>query len=138
MPSMDSPRVVWERAMRCMEDLDVDGYADCFAEDGVQTFPFAPASMPSRLKGRERIRQQLKGYRDRARGTGRRTIAIVTTEMHETTDGLVVEFEMHGTEDGRAFVVPYVHVVRVEDGKITSLRDYFDSLALAERIETTH
>ena len=138
MPSTDSPRVVWERAMRCIEELDVDGYADCFAEDGVQTFPFAPATMPSRLMGRERIRQQLKRYRERARGTGRRTTAIVTTDMHETSDGLVVEFEMHGLEDGRAFVVPYVHIVRVTDGKITSLRDYFDSLALASRVETMH
>jgi ketosteroid isomerase-like protein len=130
--------MVWERAMRCMEDLDVDGYADCFAENGEQSFPFAPATMPSRLRGRERIRQQLLGYRERARRNGRRTTAIVPTHMHETSDSLVVEFEMHGLEDGRAFVVPYVHVVRVEDGKITSLRDYFDSLALASRIETLH
>ena len=138
MPSMDSARAVWERAMRCMENWDVDGYADCFAEDGVQSFPFAPATMPSRLSGRERIRQQLKGYRERAYRAGRRTTAIVPTHVHETRDGLVVEFEMHGLENGRAFVVPYVHVVRVEDGKITSLRDYFDSLALASRAETLH
>lgn len=124
--------------MRCMEDLDVDGYADCFAENAVQSFPFAPATMPSRLAGRERIRQQLRGYRERARTTGRRTTAIVTNEVHETRDGLIVEFELHGTEKGRAFVVPYVHIVRVEEGKITSLRDYFDSLALASRIETMH
>jgi ketosteroid isomerase-like protein len=118
-----------------MESFDVDGYADCFAVDGVQWFPFAPSFMPSRLVGRERIRQQLASYREKARRSGRRTTAIVTNDIHETSDGLVAEFEVHGTEKGRAFVVPYVHVVQVKDGKIASLRDYFDSLALAERIE---
>ena len=138
MPSTDSPRVIWERAMRCMESFDVDGYADCFAENGEQFFPFAPSSMPSRLRGRERIRQQLKGYREKARESGRRTTAIVTTDVHEVGGSLIVEFEVHGTENGRAFVIPYVHVVHVENGEITSLRDYFDSLALASRIEQAH
>jgi ketosteroid isomerase-like protein len=118
-----------------MESFDVDGYADCFAVDGVQWFPFAPSFMPSRLVGRERIREQLRSYREKARSSGRRTTAIVTNNVHETADGLVAEFELHGLEQGRAFVVPYVHVVQVRDGKIASLRDYFDSLALAERIQ---
>lgn len=140
MPSTESPRVVWERALRCMESFDVEGYASCFAADGVQCFPFAPSFMPTKLVGRNQIRQQLSAYRAKSKESGRRTVAIVTTAVHEMADceGLIAEFEVHGIENGAAFVIPYVHVVRVRDGQIVSLRDYFDSLALAERIRQSH
>ena len=39
-----------------------------------------------------------------------------------------------GDASGATYELSYVHVVRVRDGLIVSMRDYFDSGALSKRI----
>ena len=52
-----TPADVLARRRRLILSGDADGYADLFAPDGVTEAPFAPPGAPSRLEGRETIRE---------------------------------------------------------------------------------
>src|SRR5919112_2851007 len=44
-----------------LETIDVEGFVELWAEDGVQEMPFAPEGFPSRLNGKEDVRRQYGG-----------------------------------------------------------------------------
>jgi ketosteroid isomerase-like protein len=58
--------------------------------------------------------------------------------VHETHDPevIVVEFEAVGVEgDGTTrYALPFIQVVRVRAGEIVEQRDYFDALAMVQRL----
>lgn len=135
--STATPRAVWERAQACIHVRDVDGYAGLFAPDGVQSLPFAIPGMPTEIRGPDEIRARIGPALRDAVAAGRRNIGNDNVVVHETADPevIVVEFDLLG-EDGRggAYRLPYIHVLRVRDGRIVSLRDYIDTLAMTRVI----
>ena len=54
-----SRQAVFERALRAVQDGDLDFYAELFADDAITEFPFAPSGWPHRMGGREELRRSL-------------------------------------------------------------------------------
>lgn len=131
-----TPTDVFHRAHECVREYDI-AYVDWFAPDGVLELPFAPPPMPRRVEGRAAIRALLEPRYAAARAAGRRIVEYRNLRIHETRDPevIVVEFEVGGrAADGREYALPFIHVIRVVADQIVLQRDYFDSLAMAERL----
>ena len=129
-----TPREVFERAHGLVRSYDIR-YVECFAEDGALVFPFAPPGMPKRVEGRAAIRDLLAPRHEALRAAGRKILEYENLRVHETHDPevIVAEFEVDVQGSKRAFI----HVLRVRDDQILEQRDYFDSLAMAERLRLT-
>jgi ketosteroid isomerase-like protein len=131
-----SPREVFERLHRAVQDdYDMETQAALFAEDGALEWPFAPAGMPRRIEGREAIRRVLGAAGERARQAGRRIAGYSAVVVRETTDPevIVAEFDLHGEvgATGEAYQLSFIQVLRVRNGQIVSMRDYFNPQAMA-------
>lgn len=124
---------------RVRDDYDMDGQADLYAQDGTLELPFAPPGMPRCIRGREEIRKFLVAAGQRARRAGRRIVRYDPLVVHETTDHevIVAEFDLHGevAATGAAYRMPFIQVLRVRDGEIVSMRDYFTGEALEAAFE---
>jgi ketosteroid isomerase-like protein len=108
---------------------DLRGQADLYAPDGVLEWPFAPAGLPHRIEGRERIREVLASLEGAVRRAGTRVTAVRMTAVHQTADPevVIVELEVAGelTTTGATYQLPYIQVLRIRDGQILLFRDYF-------------
>jgi ketosteroid isomerase-like protein len=125
------PRAVWEEAHRHVRDYDADGFAETFAVDGLMELPFV-AGVPPRLEGREEIRRLLTPAMCAANDAGRKITGYDPPVVHATEDPevVVVECDLNGEDAaGKAYRLPYAQILRVRDGRIVVLRDYFDSAA---------
>src|SRR4051794_14304650 len=117
-----TPREVFESFVRTAMARDTESQAALYAEDGVLEWPFAPEGVPRRFEGRDEIMRVLGTLRANAPG-------LVIDEarskvvVHETADPEVIVVELDLAAGDRS--LPYVHVYRVRDGKILSLRDYW-------------
>lgn len=133
-----TPAEVFHRAHARVREYDL-GYVDCFAADGVLEFPFAPSPMPRRVEGRAAILELLRPRYEAARAAGRRIVEYRNLRIHETTDRevIVVEFEVAGASAAGSYALPFIHVLRVVGDEIALQRDYFDSLAMAERLRVS-
>lgn len=107
--------------------FDMPGFARMWAPDGVLEFPFASASGPARLQGREAVVDYLSVYNDLMLP---RTLRNVI--RHETTDPdtIVIEFEVEGeiVATHEDFKLGYVWIVTVGDDGFTRIRDYWSPL----------
>jgi uncharacterized protein len=123
------PRELVERVHRLAAAYDLRGQADLYAPDGVLEWPFAPAGVPRRTEGRERIREVLTSLEAAVRRAGTRVTAVRTTAVHQTADPevVIVELEVAGkpTTTGATYQLPYIQVFRIRDGQILLFRDYF-------------
>ncbi|MEU9123570.1 nuclear transport factor 2 family protein [Streptomyces sp. NPDC048506] len=125
--SVEGPLEVLERRRAVVVARDMEAFADLFAEDGVIEMPFAPEGAPSRLEGREAIREF-------SRLTGQLPLEISDLrirQVHQTSDPEVVIVELttvgRATTTGRPFEVPCIQVFRIRDGQIVLFRDYVGS-----------
>lgn len=131
-----SPRQVFERIQHISLHRDAP-VADLYAPDAVHEWPFPIPGVPQRLSGQDEIR----GFFSRAAGSTRFDFhEFRDVVVHETADPevIIAEYDIHGelTDTGRPFVFSYVLVLRVRDGRIVSLRDYLNPLAMAEAAGT--
>lgn len=132
-----SPRAVFARLHQAVcDDYDMDAQADLYAPDGVVDFPFAPPGMPRRIEGQEAIRRVLTAAGEQARRAGRRIVAYRDLVVHETSDPevIVAEFMLHGEviTTGDTYQMSFIQVLRVRNGQIVAMRDYFDPQAMAK------
>lgn len=120
---------MFHRLHECVKNYDADGQADLFAAAGVWEFPLATGTFPRRIAGRDNIRTFGKVGMERSKSAGRRIIGYRSVVVHETRDPntVIVEFELEGevVAKGERYVIPYIQVLRVMDGEIVLLRDYF-------------
>jgi ketosteroid isomerase-like protein len=130
-----TPREVIEWVHRMAADYDMTGQAELYAPDGVLEWPFAPAGVPRRIEGRERIREVLASLEPAVQAAGTRLTAIPTVAIHETTDPevVIVEFEARAEvpTTGETFPLPYIQLFQIRDGQILLFRDYFGPLTAA-------
>src|SRR5580658_7257259 len=133
MPSV-TPADVLAQRRRLTLSGDADGLADLFAPDAVIEAPFAPAGAPSRLEGREAIRE----YSRRVMASPLRLEDYEVAELYETRDPEVVIVQMRAkatlTTTGRSFVATAIQILRIRDGQIVLFRDFADSRALEDVI----
>jgi hypothetical protein len=111
-----------------MLDDNISAQADLYAPNGVLEWPHAPAGVPRRLQGRERIRRELVTLQQQARQAGTR-VAGVSAVVHETADPEVVivelDVQMELTATSLIYRQPYIQLFRIRDGEIVLCRDYF-------------
>ena len=115
-----------EQRRRLILSGDADGYADLFAPDGVTESPFAPPGAPSRLAGREAIRE----YSRRVTASPVRLDNFEEAELYRTHDPEVVIVEVRAkatlTTTGRSFATTSIQIYRIREGQIVLFRDFPD------------
>jgi ketosteroid isomerase-like protein len=131
MSAPTSPADLYRHSLRLLLDKDIAGWVGLWAEDGVMEFPFAPDGWPGRLDGREAIAAYMRHYPDHIDLRD-----FPALRIHQTTDPQIIVVEMRGVgrlvETGSPFDMTYIAVVTVQEGRITSYRDYWNPLAVAE------
>jgi ketosteroid isomerase-like protein len=126
-----TPSELLDKGLNLLLAKDMSGFADLWAVDGTMEFPFAPSGWPTRLDGREAVREYLRGYTDvyDIRGVTEKTV-------HETTDPevIIAELEVAGVlvRTGQPYQSRYICVITVRDGQIAGYRDYWSPLGLAD------
>ena len=134
MPSV-TPADVLARRRRLILSGDADGFADLFAPDAVIESPFAPLGAPSRLEGREAIRE----YSRHVMASPLRFENFEVAELYQTQDPQVVIVEMRAkgtlTTTGQSFAATSIQILRIQEGQIVLFRDFADPRVLEDVIE---
>jgi uncharacterized protein (TIGR02246 family) len=130
--SSATPPDVLARRRQLILDGDIDGFADLFALDGVIEAPFAPPGAPSRLEGREAIRE----YSRHLMASPLRLVDLEVIELYQTQDPevVIVELRTKGTitTTGRPVTATSIQVLRIREGEIVLFRDFADPRVLAD------
>jgi uncharacterized protein len=133
MPSV-TPADVLARRRHLILSRDADGFADLFAPDGVIEVPFAPPGAPSRLAGREAIREYSRHFA----ASLLRVEDFDVVELYQTQDPEVVIVEMTAkgtlTTTGQSFAATSIQILRIRDGQIVLFRDFANPGILADVI----
>jgi uncharacterized protein len=113
---------------------DADGYADLYATDGVIESPFAAPGAPSRIEGREAIRE----YARHVTALPVQLEDLEVAERYQTQDPEVVIEEVRSkgtlTTTGRSFVTTSIQIYRIREGRIVLFRDFVNSRVFEEII----
>lgn len=129
---MRSPRDVLELRRQCLVARDFESFAGLFAEDGVIELPFAVNGLPTRLEGRDAIREFSLDTSDRPL----EIIDLRIIQLHETSDPEVVIVELvteaRHTTTGASFEAPCIQVFRIHNGEIKLFRDYISASAIPD------
>jgi uncharacterized protein len=131
MPSA-TPADVLARRRQLILNRDADGFADLFAPDAVIEAPFAPPGAPSRLEGREAIRE----YSRRVMASPLRLEDFEVAELYQTQDPevVIVELRTKGTltTTGRSFTATSIQILRIREDHIVLFRDFADPRVLED------
>jgi uncharacterized protein len=126
-----SPELLFRDSLRLMLEKNTSAWVDLWSADGVMEFPFAPDGWPQRLEGRDAIADYIRDYPDHID-----LHDIPDLLIHQTADPRTIVVEMRAVgrlvETDKPFEMKYIAVVTVEDGRITSYRDYWNPLAVLE------
>jgi uncharacterized protein len=133
MPSA-TPTDVLAQRHRLTLNGDADGLADLFAPDAVIESPFAPPGAPSRLEGRQAIRE----YSRHVMASPLRLEEYEVVEFYQTQDPEVVIVEMRAkatlTATGRSFAATSIQILRIREGQIVLFRDFANPRVLEDVI----
>jgi uncharacterized protein len=137
MPSA-TPADVLAKRRHLILSGDADGFADLFAPDAVIELPFAPPGAPSRLEGRDTIRE----YSRRVMASPMRLEDFGVTELYQTQDPEVVIAEMWVkailSATGQSVEATSIQVFRIREGQIVLFRDFANSRVLEDIIGEPH
>ncbi|MFJ3922934.1 nuclear transport factor 2 family protein [Streptomyces sp. NPDC090022] len=126
-----SPAELYRHGLRLLVEKDIPGWVDLWDEDGVLEFPFAPEGWPARLEGKAAVGAYMSHYPDHVDVHDFPDVTI-----HQTTAPETIVVEMRGVgrlvETDTPYDMTYIAVVTVEDGLITSYRDYWNPLAVQQ------
>ncbi|GAA2819699.1 hypothetical protein GCM10019017_77310 [Streptomyces showdoensis] len=128
-----SPEELFRHGLRLLLAEDIAGWVDLWADDGVMEFPFAPPGRPGRLEGRAAVGDYMRPYPEHI---ALHDFPESDLRVHRTDDPRTIVVEMRGVgrlvRTGAPFDMTYVAVVTVEEGRITSYRDYWNPLTALE------
>ncbi len=134
-----TPVETFNRLHQFVKNHDADGQAGLFAEDGIWEFPFATGRIPRKVEGRENIRAFGKKAREGSRNAGRSIVKYNSVVVHGTQDRntINVEFELEGEVIAKSIrnKIPYIQLLKVHNGQIVLLRDYFSIEILKNVLE---
>ncbi|HTE53016.1 MAG TPA: nuclear transport factor 2 family protein [Kofleriaceae bacterium] len=130
---MSDAERVFRRQLECVRKDDREAQLALYSENCIFEFPFA-TDRPRRLAGRDEFRRVMTPLWAEARRLG----VVVTgcdAVVHMTTDPEVIVAEFTLTLAGAAEArIPFVQVVRVRDGRIAEIREYFSQAARSEAL----
>jgi ketosteroid isomerase-like protein len=116
---------------------DESAAPDLYAEDAVHEIPFSPAGAPTKIEGRDTLRQMMA-----AQGSSPVEYQeFADRVVYETTDPEVViaEYNIIGkvVATGESFSFPNLMILQARDGEIVKTRGYFNPSQLAELIKAS-
>ncbi|WP_433565238.1 nuclear transport factor 2 family protein [Nocardia sp. CA-151230] len=126
--SVETPRDLVEQLFQSLPSRDADGFIARFDPEAVFEIPFLIPGEPTRIEGREAIREYLA-----SRWSGMPGLELhgIRPVIHETADPelYITEVDIDITRPGqpRAWVRSSVNVIRVRNGLVTLFRDYMDT-----------
>ncbi len=133
--NMKSPREIFELAQSMFLSKDLSSFSDLFATDGVLELPFHTKKSMRLIQGRENIRSYLATMP----ATLLKPIGYKSMTIHETSDHevIIAEYDMYGevTANGKPFQRRYLQVVKVHNGEIVTLRDYWNPIDTFEILD---
>ncbi|MFJ2020499.1 nuclear transport factor 2 family protein [Streptomyces nodosus] len=131
MSAPTSPADLYRHSLRLLLDKDIPAWVALWAEDGLMEVPFAPDGWPRRLEGKEAVAAYMRHYPAHID-----LHDFPDLRIHQTTDPQTIVVEMRGVgrlvESDAPFDMTYIAVVTVQEGHITSYRDYWNPLAVQE------
>jgi uncharacterized protein len=106
--------------------VDGEHFFDIVADDVVYEVLYDVAGWPRIIEGRVDLMDQFRGYCN--------NIELQSADKlitHKTDDGVVIEYEVHGTilATGVKYSNRFCSVIKIGNRKIVHWRDYMDSLA---------
>lgn len=129
-----SAREVTERFLAAALDPSGETLADLYADPVVIEMPFAPPGFPKRSEtANADLRARFKG------GVAVRVYEKIDgVVIHETTDPevVIVEYDVHGKRvaDDEPFVLSYINIMTIRDGKIVHSKDHTDPINAAKAL----
>jgi ketosteroid isomerase-like protein len=128
--SASTAREVFARQIECIERDDRVAQMELYTEDVVYEFPFAN-DRPRRIEGRDEFRRVMEPLWAAARARGIE-VRCASTSLIDGADPnvLVAEFAFEVVGSGRR--IEFVQVLRIRDGRIAQLREYFSPVVRAE------
>ncbi len=132
--AVPTAREVVERFLAAAIDPAGDTLADLYGESVVIEMPFAPPGFPRRSETtQEQMRTRFKG------GAAMREYSkIDAVTIHETTNPevVIVEYDVHGkmVATGNEFVLSYINVMTIRDGRIVHSKDHSDPIVAAKAL----
>ena len=133
MPSA-TPADVLAQRRRLTLSGDADALADLYALDAVIEAPFAPPGAPSRLEGREAIRE----YARHVMGSPLRLEEFEVVQLYQTQDPEVAIVEVRATATvtttGRSLAATSIQILRIREGQIVLFRDFANPRILEDAI----
>jgi ketosteroid isomerase-like protein len=135
MPRTETEKTILEFYTLLMKK-DFDAWGELFTEDARQDNPFMPdlKGLDSAFIGRDRI-----VFHYRTVLANRRNHIFTIDAIHEAIDGNSAVVEVAGRsevpETGRIYDQRYVMVFGLRDGRIASLREYFNPLVFQKAFD---
>jgi ketosteroid isomerase-like protein len=133
MPHSPAREVV-ERFLAAALDPSGETLADLYGDMVVIEMPFAPPGFPNRT---ETTNSELRA-RFRGGAAARVYDKIDGVVLYETTDPevIIVEYDVHGhrAADGEPFVLSYLNIMTIRNGKIVHSRDHTDPINAARAL----
>ncbi|GAB1690181.1 nuclear transport factor 2 family protein [Krasilnikovia sp. M28-CT-15] len=130
-----TPKELYERYVWTGMSRDAQAQAALFTPDGVFEAPLLPADSPAprRMQGHDELGPGLAAYHRLAAGERRADPQRSRFVWHTTDDPdvFIAEVDTVMTGEGPDLTISLVQILRVRDGRIASLRDYFDPGLLA-------
>ncbi|MFD7924227.1 nuclear transport factor 2 family protein [Streptomyces sp. NPDC059740] len=127
-------REVVERFLDAALDPAGKHLADLYGDPVVIEMPFAPPGFPRRT---ETTSEQLRARYEAGAGA-REYTKVDSVVIHETRNPevVVVEYDVHGKDvaTGKQFVLSYINVMTVRDGRIVHSKDHSDPIVAAKAL----
>src|ERR1700730_1602526 len=115
--------------------VDGEHYFDTIADDALFEFRYNFPGWPQTIRGRANLMASFSGYGKTIKLHSGDALAV-----HRSQDSRVVilEYEVHGTilSTGAAYDNRFISVITIEKRKIVQWRDYMDSLAAWNALNT--
>jgi ketosteroid isomerase-like protein len=104
---------------------ELEDWKDWFAQDAVWEMPFAPEPLAKSVPGRALIGHFVDWFFESVPD-----LVIDSLVVHDTTDPELFVLELHGRatvkQNGNIYANTYCTHMRVRDGKVVLIREYFD------------
>jgi ketosteroid isomerase-like protein len=124
---------LFQRFLQTLTQSDMERWLALLDDDCVYEFPYAPRGYPQRLEGKAALREYVKDLPKHIQ-----FFAFPEQRIHLTTDPsvLIAEVKSDGrvVATGKPYNLTYVMVVEIHNGKISHIREYWNTIAVIEAL----
>lgn len=118
--------------LQYLEAMDIESWADLWAEDGVQEMPYPPQGLPDRVIGKAAL---YKHYKTLPEMFVSMRYPISLLQTLEDPEWVIAEYTGEiSIKTGGHYNNRYCTLFHIRNGKIVLTREYFNPLILMESI----